>query len=143
MTVIHRRQEFRAEPRLVTQARGRENIQFLLGYTPEELCQEDGIFTGLRLRQKDIGEDTLLPLDGVFIAVGQVPGTAPFAAQVAVDEEGYFLAGEDCKTALRGVFVAGDCRKKAMRQLTTAVADGAVAGLAAADFAKSSPGCNA
>ena len=143
VTVIHRRQEFRAEPRLVTQARGRENIQFLLGYTPEELCQEDGIFTGLRLRQKDIGEDTLLPLDGVFIAGGQVPGSAPFAAQVAGEEEGYFLAGEDCKTALRGVFVAGDCRKKAVRQLTTAVADGAVAGLAAADFAKSSPGCNA
>lgn len=106
------------------------------------MCQEDGRFTGLRLRKKGTGEESLLPLDGVFIAVGQVPGTAPFAAQVAVDEAGYFLAGEDCKTAMRGVFVAGDCRKKAVRQLTTAVADGAVAGLAAADFAKFSSGCN-
>ena len=72
----------------------------------------------------------------MFVAVGQVPGTAPFAGQVALDGSGYFLAGEDCRTNLPGVFAAGDCRRKAVRQLATAVADGAVAGLAAAEFAE-------
>ena len=136
VTLVHRRAEFRAEPRLVEQARARANIDFRLGYVPTGLLQAEGALTGLALRQRDAGGEETLAVDGVFIAVGQVPGTAPFAGQVAVDEAGYFRAGEDCCTALPGVFAAGDCRRKAVRQLTTAVADGAVAGLAAAEYAK-------
>lgn len=65
---------------------------------------------------------------------GSSPGTGPFSNQVELDQEGYFAAGEDCRTKLPGVFVAGDSRAKAVRQLTTAVGDGAVAGLAAARY---------
>lgn len=65
---------------------------------------------------------------------GAAAGTGPFSNQVELNQEGYFAAGEDCRTKLPGVFVAGDSRAKAVRQLTTAVGDGAVAGLAAARY---------
>ena len=136
VTIIHRRGEFRASPVLVERARGKANIGFLLDTVPAALLQENGTFTGLRVRHTDTGAESVLALDGVFVAVGQVPGTAPFAGQVDLDVSGYFLAGEDCRTNLPGVFAAGDCRRKAVRQLATAVADGAVAGLAAAEFAE-------
>ena len=135
VTLIHRRESFRAAPVLVDRARGRENIRMCLGCRVTEFLQERGVLTGLRLQDAGGGE-TVLPVEGAFIAVGQEPGTAPFAGQVAVDEKGYFLAGEDCETALPGVFAAGVCLRKAVRQLTTAVADGAVAGLAAAAYAE-------
>ncbi len=72
-------------------------------------------------------------MDGLFIAVGQAPQSAPFQEAVAV-ENGYYLAGEDTKTSLPGVFAAGDGRKKQVRQLTTAVSDGAAAALAACRY---------
>ena len=137
VALIHRREDFRAEPRLVEQARARGNISFLLGYVPTALLQSEGALTGPTLKRRDTGGEETLAVDGVFIAVGQIPGTAPFAGQIPVDEGGYFLSGEDCRSPMPGVFVAGDCRRKAVRQLTTAVADGAVAGLAAAAHAKS------
>ena len=136
VTIIHRRGEFRASPVLVDRAKGKGNIGFLLDTMPAAFLQENGTLIGLGLRNRDTGAETTLPVEGVFIAVGQVPGTAPFAGQVELDERGYFLAGEDCRTNLPGVFAAGDCRRKAVRQLATAVADGAVAGLAAAEFSK-------
>ena len=102
--------------------------------------QAEGRLTGLRVRQASTGQTLELPLDGVFAAVGRVPGTAPFRAQLELDEEGYFRSGEDCRTRLPGVFVAGDCRAKEVRQLATAVGDGAVAGLAAARFVEDGQG---
>jgi len=136
VTLIHRREQFRGEARLAEKLKEQANVEFLLGYTPEALMTEDGGFTGLRLKHVVYGELRELAVDGVFVAVGQQPGTAPFASLVEVDGEGYFASGEDCCTALPGVFVAGDCRAKTVRQLTTAVGDGAVAGLAAAGFVK-------
>ena len=136
VTIIHRRREFRASPVLVERAKGKVNLDFLLDTVPVALLQENGTFTGLGVRRTDTGAESILALDGVFVAVGQVPGTAPFAGQIELDGSGYFLAGEDCRTNLPGVFAAGDCRQKAVRQLATAVADGAVAGLAAAAAAE-------
>ena len=75
-------------------------------------------------------------MDGVFLAVGQTPCSEFFAGLVATDDAGYFLAGEDCRTSVPGIFAAGDCRVKSVRQLTTAVGDGAVAALAACDWAE-------
>ena len=106
----------------------------------DALLQAEGRLTGLRVRQASTGQTLELPLDGVFAAVGRVPGTAPFRAQLELDEEGYFRSGEDCRTRLPGVFVAGDCRAKEVRQLATAVGDGAVAGLAAARFVEDGQG---
>ena len=68
------------------------------------------------------------------MAVGQMPDNQKFAELAALDEQGYIYAGEDCKTDTEGVFVAGDCRTKTVRQLTTAAADGAVAALAACEY---------
>ena len=138
VTLIHRRLEFRGSPKLAERVRTRDNIRLLLGYTPQALLQAEGRLTGLRVRQASTGQTLELPLDGVFAAVGRVP--APFRAQLELDEEGYFRSGEDCRTRLPGVFVAGDCRAKEVRQLATAVGDGAVAGLAAARFVEDGQG---
>lgn len=134
VVLIHRRAQFRGEARLVRRLEERSNVQFLLGWTPEGFLRKDGTFAGLALRRAEGEEHRELEADGAFIAVGQQPGTAPFAGQVELDGGGYFAAGEDCRTNLPGVFVAGDCRAKEVRQLTTAVGDGAVAGLAAARY---------
>ena len=131
VTVIHRRDQFRGEQRLVEKLRARPNVEFLLSYRVEELLYTEDGLTGLNLVDLKSGEGKELAVDGLFVAVGQEPRNQAFAGVVATDESGYFLAGEDCRTNLPGVFAAGDCRVKSVRQLTTAVGDGAVAGLAA------------
>lgn len=137
VTLIHRREQFRGEAGNERRVRERENIQLMLGWRPEAFLREEGELSGLRLCRADgSGGEAELNVTGVFIAVGQQPGTAPAAGLLELDEGGYFPAGEGCATALEGVFVAGDCRAKAVRQLTTAVSDGAVAGLAAARCAE-------
>jgi len=134
VTLIHRRDQFRGAARLADQVRQRDNVQLMLGWRPEAYLLGDKGFRGLELACVTTGERRELLVDGVFVAVGQEPGTGAFSGQIPVDAGGYFLAGEDCKTPLPGVFVAGDCRAKAVRQLATAVSDGAVAGLAAVHF---------
>ena len=136
VTLIHRRPQFRGAAQLVQRLEERDNVEVRLSWTPEAFVQQEGVLTGLRLRQTGGAQTCELDVDGVFLAVGQIPGTGPFAGQIPVDEHGYFRAGEDCRTCLPGVFVAGDCRTKTVRQLATAIADGAVAGLAAAEFAE-------
>ncbi len=131
VTLIHRREEFRGERRLAEQVRSRDNIQCRMDATVEALHTENGVLTGLTLHERITGQRQDLPVDGLFIAVGQEPQNQPFANLLGADEGGYLLAGEDCRTGIPGVFAAGDCRTKGVRQLTTAVGDGAVAGLAA------------
>ena len=134
VTLIHRRDLFRGESRLVEQLRGRDNVEFLLSAAVEKLHAVPEGLTGLTVRDLK-GDQTLeLAVDGLFVAVGQQPQNQLFANLVMTDDRGYFLAGEDCATSLPGVFAAGDCRVKSVRQLTTAVGDGAVAGLAASRY---------
>lgn len=132
--LIHRRDMFRGEQRHVDRLRERDNVEFLLSHTVEGLSQEGGQLSGVTVLDKKSGQTRLIPLDGVFAAVGQVPHNEAFAQLVTVDEGGYLMAGESCATSLPGVFAAGDCRVKEVRQLTTAVGDGAVAGLAACGY---------
>ena len=82
------------------------------------------------------GEKTRLDLDGMFVAIGQVPENEPFKDMVTLNDYGYIVAGENClpESKSQGIFVAGDCRTKAVRQVPTATADGAVAALAACRF---------
>ena len=134
VTLVHRRKQLRGEARLAEQVRSLENVELLLGYTPEALLQENGMFSGVRLKNTETGQEQTLPGDGMFIAVGQIPGTAPFAGLADFDEAGWFAVGEDCRSSLPGIFVAGDCRAKGVRQLTTAVGDGAAAGVAAVEY---------
>lgn len=132
--IIHRRTEFRAEESLVKRLEKRTNVEFVLDSTVQEFFgTADGI-EGLEILNVKTGETQRITLDGAFVAVGQIPQNDIFNGLVAIDDGGFILAGENCLTDKKGIFVAGDCRNKAVRQLTTAVGDGSVAALAACDF---------
>ena len=133
VTLIHRRREFRADPILVEAARKRTNVSILTDTVVEELLGGDSL-TGLRLKNPITGETSTLAVDGLFEAVGQQPeGILSHALGIA-DEAGFIPAGESCLTSAAGIFAAGDCRTKEVRQLTTACADGAIAALAAVSY---------
>jgi len=136
VTLIHRRDEFRGEQRLVEQVEKRENISILYSHIVEELRAENGELSAIVVKDIKSGESKTMALAGLFAAVGQAPQSAPFAQLVAT-QGGYYDAGEDCCSNAEGVFVAGDGRVKTVRQLTTAVGDGAVAGLAACKYVDS------
>ena len=131
--LIHRRDEFRGEAKQVEKLKAKENIEFVLNSTITELVGDDEL-SGVKVHDKVSGEDKLIEVDGLFIAIGQMPENAAFAPLIALDGAGYIVAGEDCKTNVEGIFAAGDCRTKTVRQLTTAAADGAVAALAACAY---------
>lgn len=126
--LIHRRDFFRGEQALVDTLRNKDNVEFVLNASIAELLGEEEL-KGLRL---DTGR--ILEVDGLFVAIGHQPQNEAFAELLALDAQGYAAAGEDTLTPAPGVFVAGDCRNKKVRQLTTAVADGAAAALAACSY---------
>ena len=130
VTLIHRRDAFRASAQLVRRAQAQENIRILRSCTVQKLLLSDDSLQGAELLNGKTGETERIYIEGLFVAVGQTPQSAPFEDAVAT-ENGYYLAGEDTSTCLPGVFAAGDGRKKQVRQLTTAVSDGAAAALAA------------
>ena len=136
VTLIHRRDEFRGEQRLVERVEKRENISILYSHVVEELRSENGELSAIVVKDLKSGESKTMALAGLFAAVGQAPQSAPFAQLVAT-QGGYYDAGEDCCSNAEGVFVAGDGRVKTVRRLTTAVGDGAVAGLAACKYVDS------
>ncbi len=123
--LIHRRDEFRGAEATAALLRQRENVEFVLNANVTALLKSQRL-EGVRVTFKDGGERELA-LDGLFVAVGRIPSNQNFAQLVSLDDSGYVLAGEDCRTDAEGVFVAGDCRTKTVRQLVTAAADGAVA----------------
>ena len=128
VTLIHRRDQFRGVQRLVDQVLACPNIQCLMDSTVEALDQADGQLTGIQVKNKVTGEITPLAVDNLFVAVGQQPQNQLFADLVELDEAGY-IRSSDCRTSRPGVYAAGDCRTKSVRQLTTAVSDGTVAAL--------------
>ncbi|MCI8507917.1 MAG: FAD-dependent oxidoreductase [Lachnospiraceae bacterium] len=134
--LIHRREEFRAEQQLLDQAKEIDNIQFITGATVARLEGEE-VLKGLELNFNN-GSIDEIAVSGLFVAIGQVPETSAVQSLVALDPSGYVVAGEDCRTTTEGVFAAGDCRTKDVRQLVTAAADGAVAALAAAKYIRAS-----
>lgn len=131
--LIHRREEFRGEQWLVDSLRKKENVEFVLNAVVTDIIG-DGNVQGVRVKDTKTGESRELSVAGLFVAIGQIPDNKSFESLVELDEGGYIRAQEDCKTTNAGVFAAGDCRTKAVRQLTTAAADGAVAGLAACEY---------
>ena len=133
VTLIHRRAAFRADPILVERAAKTPNLTLLPSTAVEALEGADHL-TGLTLRDA-AGQLSHLPVSALFEAVGHLPEShLPQSLGIPVDEAGFAAAGEDCLTPIPGVFAAGDLRAKAVRQLTTACADGAVAALAACSF---------
>ena len=131
VTLIHRRGSFRGERRLVEALEKRANVDFLLNARVTAL--EGGAELSGLVLERD-GTRLSLPVTGLFVAVGHQPDNGAFAPLLELDDAGYADAGEDCLTKSAGVFVAGDCRRKSVRQLTTAVADGSVAALAACRY---------
>ncbi len=129
--LIHRRDSLRAAKVLQDALMALPNVEVLWNRTVSEIYGGDMV-EGLKLSDKESGEETSLLVDGVFIAVGIKPQTEICRELVTCDEGGYILAGEDTCTSAAGIFAAGDIRKKPMRQIITAVADGANAASAAA-----------
>lgn len=112
----------------------RENVEILFNTVVESYISEDGRLDGLRLRNTVSGGGSRIDVDGVFIAIGLAPENRPFADVAQLDGRGYIIADGDGETGTPGVFVAGDCRTKNVRQISTAAADGAVAALAACGY---------
>lgn len=131
--LIHRRSEFRGEPQNLEAIKDKPNIEFVLDSTITEL-KGDRNLEAVVVKNKNTGELREIPVAGLFIAIGQEPDNGAFSDMAALDEKGYIIADESCTTKIPGVFVAGDCRTKAVRQLTTAASDGAVAALAACSY---------
>ncbi len=123
--LIHRRDTLRAANSLVEQLKACANVEFVWDTEVKEIKGEDQVDVVL-LHNKKTGEEKELAVQGVFIAVGIQPVTELVdKLGVTVSDDGYIMAGEDCRTNLKGLYVAGDIRKKPMRQIITAVADGA------------------
>ena len=135
VTVIHRREEFRGDLLLKEELERRPNVDFAFSSVVEELLGDKAL-TGLVLKHIQTGETRLLPVSGLFEAVGQIPEKELIRSLLPVDASGFVQSDESCVTSLPGVFVAGDCRAKEVRQLTTATADGAVAALAACRYCR-------
>lgn len=131
--VIHRRDEFRGENSIVKRLEEKENVEFILRATVKEIIGDQAV-ERLIINSKKTGKEFKLDVSGVFIAVGQIPKNEVFSDAVKLDANGFILAAEDCVTSHPGIFAAGDCRTKGVRQLTTAAADGAVAALAACKY---------
>lgn len=131
--LVHRRDAFRGEQAGVKRLLAKENVEFVLNSVPEEIVGDKTV-QGLKIRNVETGEMQTLSVQGVFVAIGQMPDNGDFADVAALDEKGYIAAGEDCLTKTPGIFAAGDCRTKKVRQLATAAADGASAALAAVEY---------
>ena len=134
VTIIHRRDRFRGEHALVDALKKYDNVNYIMESTIVEL-KGDKLIESVVVKDKNTGETKEVKINGLFLAIGQIPSGADFANLVKVDERGYYEVDESCASKLvAGVFVAGDGRSKKIRQLTTAVADGSVAGSSAAAY---------
>ncbi len=129
--LIHRRAQFRGEAKLVEALKNRANVEFVTESVITALLGETEL-TGIRLAKN--GSEREIALDGLFVAIGHAPDNGIFKDYIDLDDAGYVRSGEDCLTKTAGVFTAGDCRRKSVRQLTTAAADGSVAALAACGY---------
>ena len=131
--VIHRRDEFRGELHLAGLLEKCQNVEFYYNTRVVEILGED-VLERICLEDTKSGEFFEVAVDGLFVAIGQVPSNELFKNIVKTDRAGYIIADESTRTTCEGIFVAGDGRTKQVRQLATATADGAVAALAACEF---------
>ena len=124
---------FTGEERLLEQLKAKSNVAFITSAVVNRLIGEKDL-EAIEIRHQDSGELSTISIDGMFVAIGLLPQNEPFNNIIALNEYGYADSDEFCLTKTPGVFVAGDCRSKYVRQVTTACADGAVAALAACRY---------
>lgn len=129
--LIHRRDSFRGESTLVDKLKEKDNVEFVLSATITRLIGDEEL-KGIVVSRN--GSEREIKVSGLFVAIGHVPDNEAFASVLTLNNSGYAVTDERCITSTPGVFVAGDCRTKSVRQLTTAVADGATAALAACEW---------
>ena len=134
--LILRRDVFRGEPHLVKAVQEKQNITILYN-TIITALKGESVLSGLDLKHTDTGKISHLPVSGLFVSIGQAPDNSAFSDILDLDTAGYIAAGEDCKTSFNGIFAAGDCRTKTVRQLTTAASDGTISALAACNYMES------
>lgn len=124
------------EKKLAEQLYAKENVEIITSSVVKEIIGTEELESIVITKTAD-GEDRKIDIKGMFVAIGLIPQNAPFADCIGLDSYGYADTDESCTTATDGIFVAGDCRKKKIRQVATACADGAVAALAACDYVDS------
>lgn len=125
VTIIHRRQEFRAEEYIVNKLKQKENIKFILDSNVKSFNGTDKL-ESVTTVNKITGDETVTEVAGAFIYVGLIPITSPFTELGIVDERGNIKVDERLESNIKGIFVAGDVREKDLRQIATATSDGAV-----------------
>jgi thioredoxin reductase (NADPH) len=141
VTVVHRRDEFRASKIMLERARETENIEFLTPYTVDEFVSDDsGVLGHARLRHAETGESRDLPISGAFIAIGHEPQSELVRGMVDVDENGYVITeGKSTRTKVPGIFAAGDLVDHTYRQAVTAAGSGCMAALDAEWYLRDNP----
>jgi len=134
VTVIQNLPDFTGEKKLADAIMQKQNVEVFFNTVVVGYESENGSLCGLKLKNDKTGEEKSIKVDGAFLAVGLIPENDLFAHLADTNERGYFSALEDCATKTAGLFVAGDCRSKNIRQVVTASADGAVAAMAACRY---------
>ena len=131
VTIVQNLADFTGEKKLSQAILEKDNVEVYFSTVVDGYLTTNGALTGLRLKNDVTGELFEIAVDGAFLAVGLQPENEPFAGFAKLNAWGYFDSAEDCLTDTAGLFVAGDCRSKRIRQVTTAAADGAIAAMAA------------
>jgi thioredoxin reductase (NADPH) len=136
VTLIHRRDSFRAEQALVDQVKAEKKISLLLNHVVSEIIGDEKV-SGVKVKDVNSGEEKTIAVDGVFIYVGLNPNTENFGRWLKLDELGFILTDENMQTNIPGVFAVGDVRATPLRQIVTAASDGAIAAIAAGKYIRS------
>ncbi|PAK42487.1 thioredoxin-disulfide reductase [Peribacillus simplex] len=134
VTIVHRRDELRAQKILQDRAFANEKINFIWNHTLKEINEKEGKVGGVTLVSTENGEETVMDADGVFIYIGMLPLTKPFENLGILNSTGYIETNDRMETRVPGIFAAGDVREKTLRQIVTATGDGSIAAQSAQHF---------
>lgn len=134
VTIVHRRDQLRAQKILQQRAFANEKIDFIWKHVPKKIVEKDGKVGSIILAHRETGEEMEYKTDGVFVYIGMVPLSKPFEELGITNENGYIVTNEKMETKVPGIFAAGDVREKALRQIVTATGDGSIAAQSAQHY---------